>query len=403
MPTSVFALLVLSGAALYFMTVEERTRLLRSALHVMRTSVRTAAHSASSGEPFDEFLRARTGWPVVTLLLVAANVVTFVCMIFGRGALGDPQTLIDWGGSVAPRTANGEWWRLITSLFVHAGALHLLATIAGLVPLGVILERAVGRVAFATTYLAAGVLAGIVNLWTTSPTTVTTGASGAIFGLYGLLLASIPYAVFSPPEVPIPFVLLKRIAAAAGPFLLYNLVTDHVGTAAELAGLGVGFVGGLFVARGVTREKPPVRRAALVMTAALAIAAGAGVPLRGIVDVRPEIARVAAVEERTAGVYEAALAKFRRGRISMRELAQTIDRTIVPDLQAVHTRLKEVRGVPLEQTPLVTAAEEYLALREQSWRYRADGLRNSKMDMLRKADLAERSALDSFEKIRPSM
>jgi membrane associated rhomboid family serine protease len=403
MATSTFALLVLSGAALYFMTAEERKRLLRSILDVMRMSVRTAAHSASSGEPFDEFLRARTGWPVVTLLLVAVNALVFICMIFGRGALGDPQTLIDWGGSVAPRTANGEWWRLITSLFVHAGPLHLLATIAGLVPLGVILERAVGRVAFAATYLAAGVLAGVVSLWTMSPTTVSTGASGAIFGLYGLLLASIPYAVFSPPEVPIPFVLLKRIAAAAGPFLLYNLVTDHVGTAGELAGLGAGFVGGLFVARGVTREKPPLRRAAMVMTASLAIAAGAGVPLRGIVDARPEIAKVAAAEERTAGVYDAALAKFRRGRISMQELAQTIDRTIVPDLQAVHGRLKELRGVPREQTPLVTAAEEYLGLREQSWRYRADGLRKSRMDMLRKADLAERSALDSFEKIRPSM
>src|SRR5688572_10637232 len=168
MPATALALLVLSGVALYLMTPEERVELAQSAVAAIRRAIRAAIQSSSSGEPFDDFLRMRTGYPVVTPSLVAVNTLIFTFMLFGPGALNDVQTLVNWGTNFAPRTTNGEWWRLITATFVHAGMLHLLATIAGLVPLGLILERAVGRVTFATTYVAAGILASVISLWTTS-------------------------------------------------------------------------------------------------------------------------------------------------------------------------------------------------------------------------------------------
>jgi hypothetical protein len=232
---------------------------------------------------------------------------------------------------------------------------------------------------------------------------VSIGASGAIFGIYGLLLASLAWAVIGPPAVPVSWTTAKQVAAAAVLFFLYNLVSDHLSTASELAGLGTGFVGGLVVARGVTREKPRVHRVAMVMAAAALIAIGGAIPLRGIIDVRPEIARVAAAEERTAGAYEIALAKFRRGRITEGGLVKLIDGTIVPDLQAVRTRLNALRGVPREQAPMVTAAEEYSRLREESWRRRSEGLLKSNMKMLREADQTERAALDAFQKMRPAL
>lgn len=401
LPTA-FALLVLSGAALYFMTREERARLARFAVAAMRHAIGAVTRSSTSGEPFDDMLRARTGRPLVIPLLVALNALTFTLMLFDRGALNDAQTLINWGGNFAPRTTNGEWWRLIAAMFVHGGVFHLVATIAGLVPLGLIMERAVGRIAFATVYLAAGLLAGVVSLWTTSPTSVSVGASGALFGIYGLLLASLVWGIVSPPAVPVPLITVKRLAAAAVPFFLYNLATDHLGTASELAGLGTGFVGGLVVARGVTREKPAVRRAALLMAATALIVVWAAVPLRGIVDFRPEVARIAAVEERTAGAYDEAVAKFTRGRLPAKGLVQLIDRTIIPELQAVRARVIALRGVPREQVPLVAAAEEYFQLREQSWRRRAEGLLRSNMDMLREAEQTERTALEAFRRMRPS-
>jgi membrane associated rhomboid family serine protease len=401
MTTTFFLLLVLSAVGVYFTTPDERRKLARSANVAIRQGIRAATESTPD-DPFEGFLQARTGRPLVTPLLAALNVVVFVLMLVGPGAFGDSQTLIAWGGNVAPRTTNGEWWRLIAATFVHGGLLHLLATIAGLVPLGLILERAVGRLAFAAVYLASGMLASLVALWTMEPTSVSVGASGAVFGIYGLLLAAVLWWVVSSPPVPVPLITVKRLAAAAGFFFLYNMATDYVGMAAELTGLAVGFAGGLVMTSGIVRETAGVRRSAMVMGTAIAIAFAAAFPLRGIIDARPELAQLAALEERTAVAYDAAVVRYRNGSITSDALVQHIDRTIIPELRAIHARLTALHGVPTEQAPLVAAASEYCQLREQSWRRRSEGLHKLDARMLRQADETERAALKAFQKIRPT-
>src|SRR5512135_2298480 len=82
---------------------------------------------------------------LVTWSIVTLNVVVFAGMLFGSGTLDDPETLVAWGGNFGPRTTNAEWWRLVTAQFVHAGPLHLLATLAGLIQVGRFTERVVGR------------------------------------------------------------------------------------------------------------------------------------------------------------------------------------------------------------------------------------------------------------------
>src|ERR687898_1265090 len=114
---------------------------------------------APASAPLRDALRARTRRPVVTPAILVVNVAVFLLMLVGTGALGDADTLVGWGASVASRTTNGEWWRLVTMLFVHAGPLHLIAMVAGLVPLGLMLERLVGSVAFATMFFGAGIFA----------------------------------------------------------------------------------------------------------------------------------------------------------------------------------------------------------------------------------------------------
>ncbi|HYT66557.1 MAG TPA: rhomboid family intramembrane serine protease [Vicinamibacterales bacterium] len=399
MATTVFALLVLSGAALYFMTGQERMRLARSAAAGAKTALRAATHSSAPSDPLDAFLAARTGWPIVTPLLLAVNVAIFTGMLFGRGAIADTRTLLEWGANYAPRTTSGEWWRLATSIFVHGSVLHLLATAAGLLPLGLILERAVGRTAFATVYLASGIVASVVSLWTTSATSITLGASGSLFGMYGLTVATIVWGCIRTPRVPISLDAIKRIAAAAVLCVGYNLLTDRVDTPSELAGLCTGIAGGLIVARGVAREKPPVSRAAIVLAAAVIVAIAGAVPLRGIIDARPELARIAAAEERTAADYAAAVDKFKRGRLSAKALGAMIEHTIIPTLQANRARLEALRGVPREQATLVAAAREYFDLREASWRSRADGLLKGKMTLLTDAERTERAALDALQRI----
>ena len=117
-------------------------------------------------------------------------------MLFGAGAIGDPDTLVGMGASLGTRTTNGEWWRLVTSAFVHTGTFQFIVNIAVLAQLGAVLERLAGRLAFAAVYLSAGVFTGLVSL-SSHPVGVTVGASGAIFGLYGLLIATLIWHVSS--------------------------------------------------------------------------------------------------------------------------------------------------------------------------------------------------------------
>jgi len=161
--TFLILLIVVAGVALRAMSAEERARLGRAVLAAIREARDVVAERRRQPEPFRDALRARTPWAIVTPALVVLNTTIFVRMLFDSGALGDPGTLVVWGGSIGPRTTNGEWWRLVTSLFVHTGFLHLAANMLGLLQLGLLLERLVGRVALAAVYVSAGVFASLVR------------------------------------------------------------------------------------------------------------------------------------------------------------------------------------------------------------------------------------------------
>jgi len=369
-------LLIILGVVYRATTPEERARLFQTVLVAIRQVKDAASRSRPEREKFREVLRARTPRALVTPALAALNVVVFAFMLFGAGTLSSTQTLVDWGANLGPRTTNGEWWRLGTAIFVHSRMLHLLINVACLVQIGLILERLVGPLFLATVYVAAGVFASLVSV-STYPMAASVGASGAIFGLYGLLLVSSIWGMLCRSSVTIPLTVLKRLGLAAAGFILYNVANDGVRTTAEVAGGVAGLIFGVVVARDLSRHKPPVRRVAVAMSAAVVIAVAAAVPLGGITDARPEIERVVAVEDRTASAYEIAVKRFRNGRITAEALAQLIDRMIIPELQAADARLKTLDKVPQEQQRLVAGAEEYLRLRSDSWRFRAEGLRKA--------------------------
>ena len=117
-----FALLVLLGAAWYFTTPQERDRFRRRSLGESRSGNRGGASrywparkpSMMRWTPAHHDRSSRS-------TIVALNVGIFVCMSFGPGSMADPETIVRWGGSVGTRTANGEWWRLATAMFVHGG------------------------------------------------------------------------------------------------------------------------------------------------------------------------------------------------------------------------------------------------------------------------------------------
>jgi membrane associated rhomboid family serine protease len=129
--------------------------------------------------------------PWVTRALLAINVAVF--LVTNRLAAGFTPSngqLTSLGRKLAldgNAVANGEYWRLVTSAFVHFGLLHIAFNMYALYLIGSVLERYVGSVRFAVIYLVSG-LAGSFGALLLSPDALTAGASGAIFGLMGAML-----------------------------------------------------------------------------------------------------------------------------------------------------------------------------------------------------------------------
>jgi membrane associated rhomboid family serine protease len=402
-----FLLVIVAIIGFRLTTGEDRKKLLLKALAASREAALIAREEYARLEPFRAALRRRTRYAIVAPAIAALSVMLFARMLFGSGALTDPATLISWGANFGPRTTNGEWWRLLTSTFVHTGFLRMALEAAVLAQLGILLERLAGRSTFASVFVAAGVLGSLVNL-SAYPMGTITGTSGAIFGLYGLLLASIvrslrarrsviepqvrdevheeeteagqepreETAEETPAVLVVPVTALLWLVPATVLFLLSVGMNDGFAFKADMAGFGVGLVAGLVLTGGIAHETPELRRVlATTGVAGIALVACA-VPLRGIADVRPEIARIIALEDRTAGAYDAALARVNKGGMTPDALAQLIDRSIVPELEAADAHLMAIRGVPPEHRPLVADADEYLRLRSTSWRLQAESWRN---------------------------
>jgi membrane associated rhomboid family serine protease len=347
---------------------------------------------------FRDALRARTPWTPVTPAIAALNAVVFVMMLFGHGSFSDPQTLVGWGAIFGPPTTNGQWWRLATMMFVHAGFVSLAVNLAGLAQAGLLLERLIGNAAFAAVYLAAGILAALVSLLV-YPIAVSAGASGAVFGVYGLLFVTLALGISRQSASAVPLRAITRLLPAAALFFFYNLGNDNVQTTAEMSGFAVGVLAGVALHVRMADEKPPAWRAAATFASAAVIAIACVVPLRGVGDVRPELARIAELERENAGHYQYAVERLRKDHLSAGELADFIDQKILPELRDARARLKAIDGVPPEHKPLVAGADDYFKLRDESWRLRSQGLRRTNMFKLRLAEADERAAIESLHAV----
>jgi rhomboid protease GluP len=394
---ALLVLLVLGGVAAYVMKPDERRRFARAALRPVEDYWFAYQDERARPDEFREALRTRTRWPVATWAILTAYVLVFVAMGAGHD---DPGALVRWGGSVAPQTTDGEWWRLLTASFVHAGFIALLVDVAGLTQPGLLVERMLGHAAFAVVYLSGATIGTVIEL-SRHPLVVTVGPTGGILAVYGVLLALLVRGVVHRSPMTVPIRVLKRLAPGAGIFLLHALWIGVLLQAAGAVPLAVGFVFGMVLARDAAERPARTDRSLAVAVATLIIAAGIGVPLRGIVDARPDVARVLAVEDRTANDYATVIQQFKLGALKGEAIAQTIERRIEPELDQIDARLAALGRVPGNQQALVAAAGEYVKLRRESWQLRAKGFHKSNMRLLRDADEKERAALAALERLRP--
>jgi membrane associated rhomboid family serine protease len=129
--------------------------------------------------------RIRPTDAIVTRILVAINIVVYLITVAQGSGLNDPGgSLFNKWALFGPLVDHGDWWRLITSAFLHASVIHIAFNMLALWWLGAPVEMALGRMRFIGLYLVSG-LAGAAGALVANPNAVTVGASGAIFGLLG--------------------------------------------------------------------------------------------------------------------------------------------------------------------------------------------------------------------------
>ena len=424
---ALIAILIVVGFVVKAMPAEDRERHLRTAFEVLKHVRTQVTRPRPELETYQAAIQTRMPRILATPALIAVNVAVFVGLLFGAGSMSDGQTLMRWGANFGPATTNGEWWRLLTAMFVNAGLFQLLIGMWCLWQIGNIAERLVGRFTFCAVYVAGGLFGALLSI-SSRPLVVSYGSAGSISALYGLLVASMLWTQRQQSELAMPRLAAKRLVPAAFLFLLFSLFGGGLTIGAQVAAFIVGLAAGGVLASSISEGTPQPQRLTTTFGATAAAAIAFAIPMRGITDARPEMARLVSIEDRTAGAYKTAVEAFRRGKMSADAMAQLIDRTIVPELEAAESRIKALNRVPAEQQPLVASAEEYLRLRQESWRLRADGLRKSRAPKrtevstsvtdanwrlraerdyrtnvvtLGKAEGTERASLEVLQKIKP--
>ena len=210
----------------------------------------------------------------VVIALIALNVVMFAIEIAtGADALAPAQQkLIALGADFGPLTLHGEPWRLVASMFLHFGVIHIGMNMICLWQ-GRFVENLFGHVGFIAIYLVAGLLGGIASL-VHSAAVVSVGASGAVFGVFGAFGAFLlmrrdrldPKAVIASA---------KSLVTWIGLNLVLGFSIKTIDVTAHMGGLVAGFLVGVALLAGASAERQRVIRSIAVMVAGVAISLGA--------------------------------------------------------------------------------------------------------------------------------
>lgn len=242
-------------------------------------------------------LAAPAPWLSPTNVLIGLNVVVFIvmgCLGAGWFAVESMRPYELYGANNGAATTGGEWWRLVTSMFMHFGLMHLVLNMWALYQSGHLVEKLLGRAGFVLAYLASGIAGGFASILWHRDQVWSAGASGAIFGVYGAVLGyvlrekrSLPASVFQP------------MAKSTVLFAAYNLVYGlkaGIDNSCHVGGVVAGVLFGWLLALPVDAE---IRRQRAARTLAVAgavlgvmiLAGVAGTPRFGY-NLRDELAWV---------------------------------------------------------------------------------------------------------------
>ena len=225
------------------------------------------------------WLRQQSSSMAVTQAIFGINVAVFVAMSLAVGVtlFGDPawqELSVRLGANYGPYTVSGQWWRLLASVFIHGGLLHIAFNMWCLWNLGRLAESVYGHWTFAVVYLITGLSASLMSVAWHVPTPVfSVGASGAIFGIAGALIASFYLGEFSMPRAAMSG-MLRSVATFVAYNLFFGAVMAGTDNAAHVGGLLMGLLLGALIAKFAPGHDDYLRRIAVLLVGAVLVAGG---------------------------------------------------------------------------------------------------------------------------------
>jgi len=322
----------------------------------------------------------------LTKVILGANAMLFVAMViyatiqagtFSMDFTG--QQVVHFGANFGPYTLSGQWWRLVTYMFLHSGLMHIAFNMWCLWDLGALCESLYGRSTFAAIYLITGISGGLASVgW--HPMIPSVGASGAIFGLVGALIASLYLGEFSLPSDVIRANMKSLLFFAGFNILLGvspigDLFGIHVDNACHVGGLVSGLILGAMIALFAPGHDQPARRAGILLFMVLVLGGSAvgvqrwrgGVQFRSAISAERNVDRMIGELQKkiqqnpqdASAHYSLARAYFSKGQYPDGE--SELKRVL--ELQPQNTRARvDLGAVYLRQQQPKEAQEEFAKL-----------------------------------------
>jgi rhomboid protease GluP len=329
---------------------------------------------------FASLIHALTPRLWVTPTLIAINVSIFAAMLIAGKTFNPPVDLVlAWGANFGPKTQGGEWWRIISAMFLHFTFVHIGLNMWVLWDLGQLVERLVGNVGFLVLYLVAGLGGCIVSLaW--NPTSISAGASGAVFGVAGALLGFLALRRDS-----VPASVLSHLRSSMVTFIGFNVLFGflargmNIDNAAHLGGLATGFACGLMLSQKLSRDAAawrPLRNAVTAVVGISAVLVGFFLLPPAPPDVDAELQRFETVQTQVMTIFSDAKTEWDVGKITDAELVRKLEQEVLPPWEESQRRLAPLKAAPSPNPAMVSKLIEYVQLRRESWQALIAALRD---------------------------
>jgi|HubBroStandDraft_1064217.scaffolds.fasta_scaffold16777_3 rhomboid protease GluP len=335
---------------------------------------------------FHRALYAPRNYPWWATALVLINVLVFLAFFIStKSWFGvPPQLLTIWGSNYGPLTVGGQWWRLLSSLFLHLSLTHLVLNMWVLWNVGRLAERLFGHTVFLLLYLFTGIVAGLATvIW--DPGLNVVGSSGAIFGLLGAVLASV---IRPSHRTPARFVKSHWLSLLL--FTMFNLLSGfmHFGiaNAAHVGGLASGALLGAFIAFPMRRDlerryrlgqvAAAIGASVAVLLIALALTPGIGTPMAPVQHYWKSRQWLVLGEAENLREWQSLLDRAQNGRISDDDFALAFETQILPFWKSVSERTVPEKSMSPDELAVARDVNAYAILRRDWAKAIVDAVRS---------------------------